>query len=153
MPIRGLDAVSGQPIFLETFQGDGSEQAPYRLARADVIAHEKLIEVKTEIGKLVTILSRTATSTPISISGAGDSSAIVTPSTGKSLRITSLTFTAASLVSVTLKSGTTAISGAMQLTDYSEGFNPPIGLAADQPFRLNLGSAVAVNGFVTWYEV
>ncbi|MBD1864175.1 MULTISPECIES: hypothetical protein [Trichocoleus] len=152
MPIRGLDAVSGEPIFLETFQGDGTEQAPYRLARADKIAHDRLNDVKTEIGKLVTILSRTTTPTPISISGAGDSP-IVSPTTGKALRICAISFTAASLVTVTFKGGTTAISGAMQLTDYSEAFNPPLGLAIDQPFRLSLGSAVAVNGFVTWYEV
>lgn len=152
MPIRGLDAVSGQPVFLETFQGDGSELNPYRLARADAIAHQKLDEVKGKLDVLSSLLSRAATSTVINLSAAGDAS-IVTPTAGKALRIASISFTAASLVNITFKSGTTAISGAMQLTDFSEAFNPAIGLATNQPFVLNLGSPIAVNGFVTWYEV
>jgi hypothetical protein len=76
MPIRGLDAVSGQPIYLETAQGDGSEQSPYRLGRADVTAHQKLDEIKTAIA------AQSAAWTPISNFGV-NTSGVVKAGAGK----------------------------------------------------------------------
>lgn len=49
MAIRGLDAVSGEPVFIKSFSGLGSEADPYVMQRADPIAHTKLDEIKVAV--------------------------------------------------------------------------------------------------------
>lgn len=49
MAIRGLDAVSGQPIFIESFSGIGSQEDPYVMQRADPITHGKLDQIKAAV--------------------------------------------------------------------------------------------------------
>lgn len=89
----------------------------------------------------------------IALTNAGDNTIIAVSSGTKSLRITSLTFTCGSLVTLIFKGGTSAISGAMPLTDFSCDYFYPISLAVGQNFVINTGTAVAVNGYVNYYEV
>lgn len=94
---------------------------------------------------------------PIALSASGDQ-IIITPAAGKALRISDITFTAASLVSVQFKQGTTAqgqttLSGVMPVLDHQNSYSRPLALAVDRSLVINLGSAVAVNGYVCWWEV
>jgi hypothetical protein len=95
---------------------------------------------------------RTTSITSISISASGDNT-IITPTTGKALRISSLYFTAATQVNVTLKRGATTISGAMPLTDHAADYVHPISFSVNESLIINIGSAVNVRGYVIWWEV
>lgn len=103
------------------------------------------------------VARNTASMSPISFSTSGDQT-ILTPSSTKALRISAITFTAASLVAIQFKNGTVAqgspvnLSGVMNLSDFSEDFVNPIALPADRSFVINAGSAVSVAGFVAWWE-
>lgn len=88
---------------------------------------------------------------PINISSAGDNT-ILTPATNKALRISAIAFTAPSLVNVTFKQGSTGLSGAMSVADFVAEFSRELALAQNQPFVINLGSAVALSGYVCWRE-
>lgn len=105
----------------------------------------------------LSVARNTASMSPISFSTPGDQT-ILTPSSTKALRISAITFTAASLVVIQFKNGTVAqgtqvdLSGAMTLSDFSEDFVNPITLPADRSFVISSGSAVSVAGFVAWWE-
>ncbi len=96
--------------------------------------------------------SPVANMTVIATDGTSGDKTILTPTSGKALRISSLCLTMASATAITLKKTSTAISGAMNISDLVTDFPQPIGLAIDQTFVVNVGSAIAVNGFVTWWE-
>ncbi len=111
----------------------------------------------TENTKLTEIRDRLPASpvaniTPITTDGTSGDKTILAPTSGKALRISSLCLTMASATAVTLKKSSTAISGVMTISDLVADFPQPIGLAIDQIFVINIGSAVAVNGFITWWE-
>jgi len=55
MSIRGLDAVSGQPIFIKSSSGSGTQEDPYVMERADPIAHAKLDQVKASVDAINTV--------------------------------------------------------------------------------------------------
>lgn len=97
-----------------------------------------------------------ATMTSIATTGAGDKT-LLTPSVGKALRISSITVTAANVVTVQFKQGTVAegqsnLSGAMEISDLVSEFPRTIALVADRSLVVNVGSAIALNGYVTWWE-
>ncbi|PHJ59594.1 hypothetical protein VF14_08975 [Nostoc linckia z18] len=97
--------------------------------------------------------SPTTTMTAIATDGTSGDKTILTPTSGKALRISSLCLTLGSATAITLKKTSTAISGVMTISDLVADFPQPVALAVDQAFVINVGSAIAVNGFVTWWEV
>jgi hypothetical protein len=94
-----------------------------------------------------------ANRTAIATDGTSGDKVILTPSLGRSLRISSLYFVANSIVGITLKATATAFSGAMQLTSHAADYPKPIALAVDQTFVINISVAVAINGYIIWWEV
>lgn len=96
--------------------------------------------------------NRVTNTSPIAISAAGNNT-VITPTTGKSLRILAVYFVAASSVAVTLRRGSTSISGTMNLTTHAGDFDYPICCGVDEPFVINLGTAVSCQGYVIWFEV
>jgi hypothetical protein len=98
-------------------------------------------------------LGAAVTNAAISISSSGDNT-IITPTAGKALRITHLALAAASPVAVIAKLDSTSLTGAMSILSYVDSEKPYLWAgAANEIFKLNLGSAVAVAGFVLYYEV
>ncbi|MBW4675967.1 MAG: hypothetical protein KME52_18670 [Desmonostoc geniculatum HA4340-LM1] len=104
------------------------------------------------INQLKANTSYTTTATPVATDGTSGDKTILTPTSGKALRISSLCLVMSSATAITLKKGSTAISGAMTISELVTDFPQPIALAIDQTFAINIGSAIAVNGFVTWWE-
>ena len=93
----------------------------------------------------------------VSVSSSGDNSAtIAAPGSGKKLVILSYFLVAAGAITVTLKGGATALTGAMPIAANGSGIadrDPAIGLfdlAENTAFVINLGSAVAVTGYVSY---
>lgn len=112
----------------------------------------------TENTKLTEIRDRlpaspTASMSAIATDGTSGDKIILTPTSGKALRISSLCLVMASATAITLKKTSTAMTGAMTVSELVADFPQPVALAVDQTFVINVGSAVAVNGFVTWWEV
>lgn len=98
----------------------------------------------------------------ISASSSGDNT-IVAAVTGKKIRVQNYTILAAGAVSITWKSGSTAISGAMPLaanggmapsagTATATGLDGVLQTAGGEALVLNLSAAVAVGGHIR-YEV
>ncbi len=90
---------------------------------------------------------------PIALTTAGDNLIISPSSELKSLRISGLYFVCASAVMITLKSDQIPISGAMSLTDHAVDYFHPLSLEPGKDFVINLATAIAVNGYVTYWEV
>jgi hypothetical protein len=94
---------------------------------------------------------------PISASTSGDN-VIVAAVTGKKIKVISVVLVASGVVSVTWKSATTNLSGAMPLVANS-GFSLPTSpninyfeTAVGEVLNLNLSSAVLVAGHLGYYE-
>lgn len=49
MPVRGLDGVTGQAVFLKEFSGTGTDADPFVMQRADPVAHTKLDTINSSI--------------------------------------------------------------------------------------------------------
>ncbi|RCJ20136.1 hypothetical protein A6S26_05290 [Nostoc sp. ATCC 43529] len=111
----------------------------------------------TQLTRLAEIRDRLPASPTVSMSAiatdatSGDKT-ILTPTSGKALRISSLCLVMASATAITLKKASTAMTGAMTVSELVADFPIALALAVDQTFVINVGSAVAVNGFVTWWE-
>lgn len=97
-------------------------------------------------------LNRVTTITPINESLGGDRT-IIAATTGKAIRITSLYYTVDNSVSITLKAGTTAISGAMPILDHAGDYPAPMPLPVDSAFVINMSAAANLRGYVIWYLV
>ena len=99
----------------------------------------------------------TIITTAISIATAADHTIIAAVS-GKRIVVTSIVFTVGGDVNVTLKDGTTALSGAMDFGGTSEprGMVVNFGdivmrLSVGNAFIITLSAAVQVSGFVVYY--
>lgn len=106
---------------------------------------------------VVKVSQETANMSAVSFSTSGDQT-IITPAANKALRISEICLTAASLVAVRFREGTTVqgqtnLSGAFSVIDYVSSFSRAIALAANKSFVINSASAVAINGYVCWWEV
>lgn len=97
-------------------------------------------------------LNRQTSITAISESASGDRT-IISATTGKSIRISSLYFTIQGASSVTLKAGATSISGAMSITEHAADYPQPLPLPTNTAFIINLSAAVTMTGYVIWYLV
>jgi hypothetical protein len=98
-------------------------------------------------------LSQPVTMSPISLSNVSGDQTIVTPATGKALRIYSLVLSnPTTLTSFVLKAGNTAISATLQAYDYGQEFPNPLGLATNQAFVINLPTTGTLNGYITWRQ-
>lgn len=95
----------------------------------------------------------TASITAIATDGTSGDKTIIIPTTGKALRISAICIQLPSLAAITIKKGAAAVSGAMSVTTAALEFNPPIGFNINETLVINIGSAVAVNGFATYWEV
>ena len=89
----------------------------------------------------------------INHSDAGDNS-IVTPASGSSIEVGSLVLIADSAVTLTIKSGSSAISGPMALeANRLYSFGPGLfQTATNGAFVLHLGSGVQVSGAISYRE-
>jgi hypothetical protein len=83
---------------------------------------------------------------------------IVSPVTGKKIKIVNIMFTVAGEVNLTLRSGTTARSGALDFggTDEPRGMvhhlgDFPLETASGEGFCILASTAVQVSGYVTYY--
>ncbi len=91
----------------------------------------------------------------INTAGSGDT-VIVAAVTGKRIRVINYVLTAAGVVSVTFRSGTTALTGAMPLAANGgisvAGAQPGFWLqtAAGEALNLSLSAAVQVSGHITY---
>lgn len=97
-------------------------------------------------------LNRQNSITPINESTSGDRT-IISATTGKSIRISSLYFILQGAANVTLKAGATSISGAMSITEHAGDYPQPLPLPSDTAFIINLSAAVTMTGYVIWYLV
>lgn len=131
-PIRLFDAVSGA-------------QASIKLASTR--------SRFTDTALVVERRDRSTSKTAIATDGNSGDKTILTPTTGRALRISSLYFVSASAVNVTFKAGSTAFTGAMNLSTHAADYSEAIALGVDEAFVINVGSAVALNGYVIWWEV
>lgn len=83
---------------------------------------------------------------------------IISAVSGKKIHIVSMMFTVAGEVNITLKSNTTALTGAM---DFGGDLEPhgmvayhgiaPLATASGSAFKIGLSDAVQVSGYVTYY--
>lgn len=98
----------------------------------------------------------------VSISTSGDNTLIAAPTTsGNYLAIDFLAFLPTSSVSITLKSGTTDLSGplpldAKQTITFENTFQNVRGVitcAPNEAFVMNLGGAIQVGGIIRYREV
>ncbi len=88
----------------------------------------------------------------IDIAALGDNT-IITGIPGLKIRIVKLYFVAASSVTVILKDGKTALTGAMTFSTNIMNFNGdenPLDLTAGNAFIMTLGGNVQVSGFVLY---
>ena len=105
----------------------------------------------------IPVARNTSTMSPMSFSSSGDNT-VISPSSGKALRISAIALTAPTLVSIQLKNGTAAqgsqvnLTGVMPVTDWGDSFANPVALPVDRSLVLNLGAPVAVTGYVAWWE-
>lgn len=97
-------------------------------------------------------LNRQTSITAISESASGDRT-IISATTGKSIRISSLYFILQGAANVTLKAGATSISGAMSITEHAADYPQPLPLPTNTAFIINLSAAVTMTGYVIWYLV
>jgi hypothetical protein len=112
-----------------------------------------MADERTNLDTIAGILAPTIVSASISISSSGDNT-IFTPTIGKSFRIRHIIMLAASSVAVILKSGSTALTGAMTMIDYVDNEIPYLFAGGlNEAFKINLGANVVVTGFVLYYEV
>ena len=94
----------------------------------------------------------------LSISTNGDNSVIAAPGEGQYLAIDFISFFPTTAVTVTMYSGTTALSGAMPLDakqtitweNSSRNQDGVITCADNSAFIINLGGAIAVNGLIRY---
>jgi hypothetical protein len=99
---------------------------------------------------------RITTTAALSISSSGDNTAKSAPGAGKHLEIYRIVGTVArgSEVAVTLKSGSTAKSGAMVADVYDIDFgDKPLICGTNEALVINLSAAVALTGFIQYVEV
>ncbi len=110
------------------------------------------------IGKVqVEGTSQTVLNAVINISGAGPHT-IVTPPSGKKIKITNIMFTVSGDVDVIFYSDTTAISGVMLFggTDEPRGMvhhfgDFPLETVADKPFKIGGSASIDIDGYVTYF--
>lgn len=92
----------------------------------------------------------------VSVSTSGANTLVAAPGAGLRIVLLRSTLVAAGSVSVTFKSNTTALSGAMPLPANGNGLSdcdPIIGLfecAENEPLVLTLSAAVAVTGYLSY---
>jgi len=101
--------------------------------------------------------AKVITSAKIDFAGGGDST-IVAGQAGKKIKLATIVFTVGGDTDITLKAGTTAITGPMYFggTDEPRGIVDTHGycayeLPAGQSFVINSSAAVQVSGYVTGY--
>jgi hypothetical protein len=93
------------------------------------------------------------TNTPVSENTTG-AKTIITPTAGKALRIVRVNLSNDAPNALTFSIGSTPLTGAMMLTAMDVQEQPYLWAgAADEVFKITLGSAVQVSGFVLSYEV
>jgi hypothetical protein len=98
-------------------------------------------------------LSQPVTMSPIILTNVSGDQTLLTPATGKALRIYSLVLSnPTTLTSFVLKAGNTAISATLQAYDYGQEFPNPLGLATNQAFVINLPTTGTLNGYITWRQ-
>jgi len=96
------------------------------------------------------------TCTPITISTSGDNTIIVAPGASKHLAIMRVLLVAAdpNSVNIILKSGSTALSGAVPIGQLVIDFDrAPLELGSNEAFVVNLSAAVTATGFVQYGTV
>lgn len=96
--------------------------------------------------------NKSVTTTAINESVSGDRT-IISPTAAKKIAISSLYFTVSNGVNVTLKDGSTSISGAMQLTDHAGDYPHPIILSTNTAFVINVSATANLRGYVVWYLI
>lgn len=104
----------------------------------------RFIGEANSIVPILSAISITATSGDVEVLGA-----VV----GKQIVITSLYFTVTNGASVILKNGTTAFTGAMQITEHAADYRTPIYLSTNKEFVINISASASVMGYVVWYLV
>lgn len=110
------------------------------------------------IGKVeVAGTSRTVLQAAISFAAAANN-CIVSLVAGKKIKITNIMFTVAGAINVTLRSGTTPLSGALDFggTDEPRGMvhhfgDFPLETAVGESFCILCSTAVQISGYVTYY--
>lgn len=50
--VRGLDSVTGQPVYLKTASGEGTQEDPFVMERADPVAADKLDTISAKLDPL-----------------------------------------------------------------------------------------------------
>lgn len=94
-------------------------------------------------------LNRVSITSPISISASGDST-VIAATAARQIVITSLYFTVDATANITLKNGSTSISGAMPISSYASDQSRII-LSTNTAFVLNISATANVRGYVTFY--
>lgn len=100
-----------------------------------------------EANSIVPILSA------ISITSASGDITVLGAVTGQRIVITGLYFTVTNGASVILKNGTTAFTGAMQISEHAAHYMRPIYLSTNTAFVINISVSANVMGYVVWYLV
>lgn len=97
-------------------------------------------------------LNRATTTTAINESVSGDRT-IIAGTASKKIAISSLVFAVSGTASITIKDGTTAISGAIPLVEHAQSYREPIILGTANNFVLNISATANVRGYVIWYLI
>lgn len=95
-----------------------------------------------------------ATTAIININTIGNNTIIAAPGAGLMIKITSIVFVCTGAVTVTLYSGTTALTGAMSFAanggiDFGSDLFP-LTLGTNEAFIINLGGGTQVSGFAEY---
>jgi hypothetical protein len=92
-------------------------------------------------------------SAPITTDGTtGDKTIITSSNAGKQIYLSSLYFMGTSQALITLKSGSTALSGQMNITSMASDFPKPLILGVNQNFIINIATVIPINGFAIYWE-
>jgi len=150
--------ISASSLPLPTGAATAAAQATANTSLASIDSKLATLGTKTAAASLpVTMasdqLSQPVTMSPIILTNVSGDQTIVTPATGKALRIYSLVLSnPTTLTSFVLKAGNTAISATLQAYDYGQEFPNPLGLATNQAFVINLPTTGTLNGYITWRQ-
>lgn len=146
LPTAQETMLSGLNTFVTNLDKGSGNYGPNTL-RVTIVPNQPIVPVSLPYVKMA----------PIALTNSGDNT-IVSPSSGtKGLRIAAIAFTAPSAVSVVFNEGTigqgqTALSGAMQIVDYSESFARVLAISTGKSFVMTIGASVPVNGYIQYWE-